>query len=218
MFKKLVFCWHLEGQSESISQRHESADPDPHQNVMDPQHCTCRAGWRTWPPSCWRRRTRSLTSSASPTRAAHSRTRSTSSARPATRSGWFFWMTYSGSGSYLSSTVFRIRILLVKYGIPDPDPTCQVFWIRILLVNFKYSGSGSYLLSIPDPDPTCQVFRIPDPTCQSFPDPGSYGTCQSLPDPGSYLPKFSYPEHVTCVIVLWNRIQSDPSCRTQTVF
>jgi hypothetical protein len=25
--------------SESISQRHGSADPDPHQNVMDPQHC-----------------------------------------------------------------------------------------------------------------------------------------------------------------------------------
>jgi hypothetical protein len=24
--------------SESISQRHGSADPDPHQNVMDPQH------------------------------------------------------------------------------------------------------------------------------------------------------------------------------------
>jgi hypothetical protein len=28
----------LEG-SGSISQRHGSADPDPHQNVMDPQHC-----------------------------------------------------------------------------------------------------------------------------------------------------------------------------------
>jgi hypothetical protein len=25
--------------SGSISQRHESADSDPHQNVMDPQHC-----------------------------------------------------------------------------------------------------------------------------------------------------------------------------------
>jgi hypothetical protein len=25
--------------SGSISQRHRSADPDPHQNVMDPQHC-----------------------------------------------------------------------------------------------------------------------------------------------------------------------------------
>jgi hypothetical protein len=25
--------------SESISQRHGSADPDPPQNVMDPQHC-----------------------------------------------------------------------------------------------------------------------------------------------------------------------------------
>jgi hypothetical protein len=24
--------------SGSIGQRHESADPDPHQNVMDPQH------------------------------------------------------------------------------------------------------------------------------------------------------------------------------------
>jgi hypothetical protein len=36
--KKFVFCWHLEGQS-SISQRHGSADPDPPQNVMDPQHC-----------------------------------------------------------------------------------------------------------------------------------------------------------------------------------
>ncbi len=47
--KKLVFCWHLEGQwrkkqnpdpgSGSISQRHGSADPDPHQNVMDTEHC-----------------------------------------------------------------------------------------------------------------------------------------------------------------------------------
>jgi hypothetical protein len=25
--------------SGSIIQRHGSADPDPHQNVMDPQHC-----------------------------------------------------------------------------------------------------------------------------------------------------------------------------------
>ncbi len=67
-FKKLVFCWHLEGQwrkkagsgsririqihySEawipgpgSISQRHGSPDPapDPHQNVMDPQHWLCQ--------------------------------------------------------------------------------------------------------------------------------------------------------------------------------
>jgi hypothetical protein len=46
--KKLVFCWHLQrpdpgsgSGSESISQRHGSGDPDqdPHQNVMDPQHC-----------------------------------------------------------------------------------------------------------------------------------------------------------------------------------
>jgi hypothetical protein len=29
----------IEG-SGSISQKHGSADPDPHQNVMDPQHCT----------------------------------------------------------------------------------------------------------------------------------------------------------------------------------
>ncbi len=43
---KLVFRWRLEGQSMmkiagsgSISQRHVSADPHPHQNVMDPQHC-----------------------------------------------------------------------------------------------------------------------------------------------------------------------------------
>ncbi len=26
--------------SESISQRHGSADPDPHQNVVDPEHCS----------------------------------------------------------------------------------------------------------------------------------------------------------------------------------
>ncbi len=26
-------------ESGSISQRHGSADPDPHQNVMDPEHC-----------------------------------------------------------------------------------------------------------------------------------------------------------------------------------
>jgi hypothetical protein len=30
--------------SGSISQRHGSADPDPHQNVMDPQHWLCRSG------------------------------------------------------------------------------------------------------------------------------------------------------------------------------
>ncbi len=28
-----------ESGSGSISQRHGSADPDPHQNVMDPEHC-----------------------------------------------------------------------------------------------------------------------------------------------------------------------------------
>jgi hypothetical protein len=39
-FLKLVFCWSLEGSiskkagSGSISQRHESADPYPHQYVM----------------------------------------------------------------------------------------------------------------------------------------------------------------------------------------
>jgi hypothetical protein len=54
-FFKLVFCWRLENMkiagsgSESgsgsgfISQRHGSLDPgwdpDPHQNVMDPEHC-----------------------------------------------------------------------------------------------------------------------------------------------------------------------------------
>jgi hypothetical protein len=27
--------------SESITQRHGSADPDPHLNVMDPQNCFC---------------------------------------------------------------------------------------------------------------------------------------------------------------------------------
>ncbi len=120
----------------------------------------CRVGWRTWPPSCWRRRTRSPTSSALPTRADPSRTRSTSSARPATRSGWFL--------DYL----FRIRILLVKYGIPDPDPTCLVFRIRILL--FKYSGSGSYLSSIPNSNPTVLV---------KYSESGSY--LSSIPDPVS---------------------------------
>jgi hypothetical protein len=30
--------------SGSISQRHRSADPDPHQNVMDPEHCM--KGWK----------------------------------------------------------------------------------------------------------------------------------------------------------------------------
>jgi hypothetical protein len=29
-------------ESGSISQRHGSADPDPHQNVMDPQHYSVR--------------------------------------------------------------------------------------------------------------------------------------------------------------------------------
>ncbi len=32
--KKLFFCWHLEGQS----RKQQDPDPDPHQNVMDPQH------------------------------------------------------------------------------------------------------------------------------------------------------------------------------------
>jgi hypothetical protein len=34
---KLVFV--AGSKSGSISQRHGSADPDPHQNVMDPQNC-----------------------------------------------------------------------------------------------------------------------------------------------------------------------------------
>jgi hypothetical protein len=29
-------------ESGSISQRHGSADPDPHRNVMDPEHCGIR--------------------------------------------------------------------------------------------------------------------------------------------------------------------------------
>jgi hypothetical protein len=33
-----------ESESGSISQRHGSADPDPHQNVMDPQHCPEQKG------------------------------------------------------------------------------------------------------------------------------------------------------------------------------
>ncbi len=44
-FFYLVFCWHLEGHWRKQqdpdplgSQRHGSADPDPHQNVMDPPH------------------------------------------------------------------------------------------------------------------------------------------------------------------------------------
>ena len=44
--KKLVFCWSMTkiAGSGSISQRHGSADPDPDppQNVMDPQHCFYR--------------------------------------------------------------------------------------------------------------------------------------------------------------------------------
>jgi hypothetical protein len=47
LLKKLVFLlasWRLMTKilgsgSGSISQRHGSADPDPHQNVMDPEHC-----------------------------------------------------------------------------------------------------------------------------------------------------------------------------------
>ncbi len=35
--------------SGSISQRHGSADPDPHQNVMDPQHC---GGLTAFSPFC----------------------------------------------------------------------------------------------------------------------------------------------------------------------
>jgi hypothetical protein len=37
VFKQYVFCWRLEGQCQG------SVDPDPesdpHQNIMDPQHC-----------------------------------------------------------------------------------------------------------------------------------------------------------------------------------
>jgi hypothetical protein len=48
VLKILVFCCSLEvmtkiagsgSASGSISQRHGSADPDPHQNVIDPEHC-----------------------------------------------------------------------------------------------------------------------------------------------------------------------------------
>jgi hypothetical protein len=48
VISRKTFCWRLEGHSmtktagsgsESIWRRHGSADPDPHQNVMDPQHC-----------------------------------------------------------------------------------------------------------------------------------------------------------------------------------
>ncbi len=55
LLKKLVFCSHLEGQwrkwhdpdsgSGSISQRHGSADPDPLQNVMDPEHWIFPSWW-----------------------------------------------------------------------------------------------------------------------------------------------------------------------------
>jgi hypothetical protein len=36
--------------SGSITQRHGSADPDPYQNVMDPQHCVLLnlRGYRDW--------------------------------------------------------------------------------------------------------------------------------------------------------------------------
>ncbi len=34
--------------SGSISQRHGSADPDPHQNVMDPQHWTKDSDLQLW--------------------------------------------------------------------------------------------------------------------------------------------------------------------------
>jgi hypothetical protein len=42
-FLKLVFCWRLEelkvNDENKRIRRHGSADPDPHQNVMDPQYC-----------------------------------------------------------------------------------------------------------------------------------------------------------------------------------
>jgi hypothetical protein len=34
--------------SGSVSQRHGSADPDPHKNVMDPHHCSQVS---EWPPA-----------------------------------------------------------------------------------------------------------------------------------------------------------------------
>jgi hypothetical protein len=37
-------------ESGSTSQWHGSADPDPHQYVMDPQHCLCQ----TWKFYCYR--------------------------------------------------------------------------------------------------------------------------------------------------------------------
>jgi hypothetical protein len=37
--------------SESICQRHGSADPDPPQNVMDPQHCYFYSP-SLWPTEC----------------------------------------------------------------------------------------------------------------------------------------------------------------------
>jgi hypothetical protein len=34
--------------SGSISQRHGSADPDPHQNLMDPEHCLSDYKFKTF--------------------------------------------------------------------------------------------------------------------------------------------------------------------------
>ncbi len=50
-FFKLVFCWSMTktagsgSESGSNSQRHGSADPDSHQNVMDPQHWLQETTW-----------------------------------------------------------------------------------------------------------------------------------------------------------------------------
>ncbi len=56
-FFLICFCWALEGPaSGSISQRYGSADPDPHQNVMDPEHCwqVLSALSGVEPPECLR--------------------------------------------------------------------------------------------------------------------------------------------------------------------
>ncbi len=84
--------------SGSISQRHESADPDPHQNVMEPQHwlLLCVGRWvvRCSPPCCcWTTRV--------------SRT-PCGSTRTATRSSW--WPSGGSSRGRRSPTTMAFII------------------------------------------------------------------------------------------------------------
>ncbi len=99
--------------SESISQRHGSADPDPPQIVMDPQHC-CRPSWIRSTRSASRGRgwTRSWWTSSSPA--------STGIPRPGPASGKTF---FSGLLSIVTRQAFPLKGPAQHQARPSLSPS-----------------------------------------------------------------------------------------------